>query len=264
MSFVKCDFQSTRNHLKDIGARLVINVILRAALRPSLDEDKKLTIETNENMDEGKTLTSTTNDTCNYKTSFPKIIEFSNPHFRNAISSTANVSSVKPMNEPISKSREVKNETMIKEKDCNEIINDNPFIKMKKDCKIKRSNAYMKRNVYKSIIRHMQSFVKENAEKLESLLKANGFKDNEIEGAFRRVRFLNELEREKGNPRRSQATIKLILSKRTACTYILKETLSMMKNNWSKGDLGKISAENLVIYEEVCHNYYSEAIKILS
>eukprot|EP00826_Nyctotherus_ovalis_P051985 TRINITY_DN6537_c0_g1_i6.p1 TRINITY_DN6537_c0_g1~~TRINITY_DN6537_c0_g1_i6.p1 ORF type:complete len:266 (+),score=50.79 TRINITY_DN6537_c0_g1_i6:259-1056(+) len=126
------------------------------------------------------------------------------------------------------------------------------------------SSAYMKRNVYKSIIRHMLSYVRKNTLEIIDFLQSHGFKVSEIEDAIYKINHFNELEKEKGNPKQSQVILKNIISKRGPCTYILKETLNGMQNDWTEGKLGKISAQNLKVYREVCDDYYTAILKVLN
>lgn len=125
------------------------------------------------------------------------------------------------------------------------------------------SNAYKRRNVYKSIIRHMLSYIRKNRDDILNILKKNGYEMPKIEHAFFKISYYNDQEKQKGNPKRSQATIKKIVGKKRIYTYILRETLNAMIYNWNQGKSGKISSENLTVYREVCDKYYEATVKIL-
>ena len=123
---------------------------------------------------------------------------------------------------------------------------------------IKVSDAYQQRNVYKSIIRHMCSFVKKNLTKLESELIKEGYVSERILGAYNEIENWNRQERAKGRPKHSQKIILSIIEKRDIMGSILKKTLSNMMRNFTKGKHGKISKTNLYVYWKVCHEYYSK------
>ena len=123
--------------------------------------------------------------------------------------------------------------------------------------------AYKKRNVYKSIIRHMFGYMRRHREEIMCLLKDIGYKPQEIEHAFFKVNYYNDMERQKGNPKKSQAIIKKIVKKKCIYTYLLKKTLEYMTKTWGQGKLGKVSSANREIYKEVCTRYYNEALKLL-
>jgi len=124
-------------------------------------------------------------------------------------------------------------------------------------------NAYRRRNVYKSVIRHMLSYIRKNRDCIIGVLKTHNFSMQEIEHAFFQVSYLNELERQKGKTKRSQTTINGFMKEKTIYTYILRETLYAMMQNWKIGKTGKISQENLFIYREVCENYYKRIVDLV-
>lgn len=125
-------------------------------------------------------------------------------------------------------------------------------------------NAYKRRNVYKSIVRHMFSYIRKNRESILRVLEGNGFTMPQIEHAFFKVNYLNDLERQKGKSKKSQTTVKKMLQKKTIYTFILRETLYAMMQNWKQGKTGKISQENLTIYKEVCESYYNKCVQVLA
>ncbi len=125
-------------------------------------------------------------------------------------------------------------------------------------------NAYRRRNVYKSIVRHMYSYVRKNRKDVVRVLELNGFSMSDIEHAFFKISHLNDLERQKGTSKKSQSTIKKMLQRKSIYTYILRETLFAMMQNWKLGKTGKISQENLIIYKEVCEKYYQKTVELLA
>lgn len=125
------------------------------------------------------------------------------------------------------------------------------------------TSAYKKRNVYKSIVRHMFGYMRKHREDIIALLRKAGYKLQDIEHAFFKINYYNDMERQKGNPKKSQSIIKKIVNKRCIYTYLLRETLKSMIMTWDQGRLGKVSTANREIYREVCLRYYNEALRTL-
>lgn len=144
-------------------------------------------------------------------------------------------------------------------------LSDSPFevSSGKKARSLLGPNAYKRRNVYKSIIRHMFSYIRQNRKEIIEFLTAFGFTLHEIEHAFFKVNYYNDMEREKGNPKRAQAMIKKIITHKSIFSYILREALHCMIRNWSEGKYGKISRENAEIYLDVCNKYYDELVTLI-
>lgn len=131
-----------------------------------------------------------------------------------------------------------------------------------KDTKIIKGSAYKKRNVYKSVIRHVYSYMRKNRDEVFAILQRNHYSLQEIEHAFYKINFYNDMERQKGNPKKSQAIIKKIVEKKSIYTYLLRETLNAMMKNWEQGKLGKVSKTNCEIYREVSQKYYLETVRL--
>lgn len=125
------------------------------------------------------------------------------------------------------------------------------------------TNAYKRRNVYKSIIRHMLSYHKKNPESMKKLLQSEGFGKSEIESAFEYIIYLNELDKQKGKAKRPQNSINMMLIKRNIHTYILRETLNSMLNVWKEGSTGKLNKANISIYREVCEKYCARCNELI-
>jgi hypothetical protein len=127
-----------------------------------------------------------------------------------------------------------------------------------------RSNAYQRRNVYKSIIRHMHKYFKENYQDIIRILKNNGFEKDEIEKTYVVIKRISEQERFKGTPKKPKRTLSTMISNKNIYVYILKETLSQMLNQWEVEKDSKVLQKNLQIYKTVCHKYYNKCIGLLS
>ena len=118
-------------------------------------------------------------------------------------------------------------------------------------------NAYKRRNVYKSIIRHMFKYAKLNKGKITSLLKTSGYTELEIEEGFKHIIHLNSINKQKGMEKRPQYEIKKLLEVKSVPTYFLKETLSLMLKEWESGESGRLMKKNVKVYKKVCTAYYN-------
>ena len=127
-----------------------------------------------------------------------------------------------------------------------------------------KGKSYQYRNVYKSIIRNMYSYFKNNKEDIIKILKEAGYKNEKVEHAFFKITLYCDNERKKGNKKLSQILIKKMLSERCIYTYIIREALNAMLKNQEEGKLGRVTKKNIAVYTEVCHLCYDEAVRILS
>ncbi len=127
-----------------------------------------------------------------------------------------------------------------------------------------RGKSYMYRNVYKSILRNMFSYFKNNKDEMMRILIEAGFDTNEIEHAFFKITYYNDNERKKGNKKLSQRIIKKVLAKKSIYLYVLRETLNAMLKNQEQGKLGRVTKRNYESYTEVCKACYEESVRILS
>lgn len=124
--------------------------------------------------------------------------------------------------------------------------------------------AYDKRNVYKSIIRHMLKLIKKNSRHFVTILKDSKFELEEIEESFRDVKYWAEQEKQKGKPKASKRAIEKMLTTKTIHSYILRETLKCMIQGWQNGNRKRILQENFDIYKEVCEEYYRKVDKLIN
>lgn len=129
--------------------------------------------------------------------------------------------------------------------------------------KLFKGSSYKNRNVYKSILRNLEAYVKNNNSDICQILTQNGYTTEEMEHAFAKIRSYNTDERKRGYSKQSQSLIKKMLMKKTIYTYILRETLFAMKQNSEKGKLGRIDEKSYDLYFEVSTILYNEAVRIL-
>lgn len=124
--------------------------------------------------------------------------------------------------------------------------------------------AYDKRNVYKSIIRHMLKLIKKNSRRFITILEDSKFELEEIEESFRDVEYWAEQEKQKGKPKASKRAIEKMLTTKTIHSYILRETLKCMIQGWQNGNRKRILQENFEIYKEVCEEYYKKVDDLIN
>lgn len=120
---------------------------------------------------------------------------------------------------------------------------------------------YQYRNVYKSILRHMNTYAIRNKDALTKRLLNAGYKRAEILRTFDRLEYYSELERRKGYRKMSPKLVKYAASCKSPYSYILKETLEEVTKRWNEMKLGKIIKKNLKIYKEVCRKYYETVLE---
>eukprot|EP00826_Nyctotherus_ovalis_P064767 TRINITY_DN9509_c0_g1_i2.p1 TRINITY_DN9509_c0_g1~~TRINITY_DN9509_c0_g1_i2.p1 ORF type:complete len:227 (-),score=22.09 TRINITY_DN9509_c0_g1_i2:18-698(-) len=125
-------------------------------------------------------------------------------------------------------------------------------------------NNYKYRNVYKSIIRRMSFFVQENRKTMTNILLKEGFSTEEIERAYVKVTYCKDTERKNGNKKMGPQLINEAVSSVTAYTYILREVLEGMLNDWRNEKLGKIAKKNVETYRKLCETYHGEVKRRLN
>eukprot|EP00826_Nyctotherus_ovalis_P057773 TRINITY_DN7907_c0_g1_i16.p1 TRINITY_DN7907_c0_g1~~TRINITY_DN7907_c0_g1_i16.p1 ORF type:complete len:191 (+),score=43.31 TRINITY_DN7907_c0_g1_i16:314-886(+) len=124
--------------------------------------------------------------------------------------------------------------------------------------------AYDKRNVYKSIIRHMSKFTHKYHLHFTATLKREGFLTEEIETAFNKVTSWAEQEKHKGKPKASKKAIEEMLMVKNIYTYMLRETLHFMIQSWQDGRKNRILKKNVEIYKDVCEEYYGRVSELIN
>lgn len=133
-----------------------------------------------------------------------------------------------------------------------------------KDKVIMFENNYKYRNVYKSIIRRMSANIQENKKQLTDFLIGMRFTLEDIEEAYSKVQCCKDTERKSGNKKMGPKLINDAVKEITVYTYILKEALDKMMNNWEDDKLGKVSKKNIETYKKVCMAYYEKVKTLLN
>lgn len=124
--------------------------------------------------------------------------------------------------------------------------------------------ACKRRNVHKSIIRHMDFYVMNNYQWMTNILTMAGYSISEIEQAYQKVKYYHNSQREKGFKRMAQSIVRNIVAKKNIFTFILRETLREWLEKLEEGKVGRITKEYLSIYKNTISTFYAETIKVIS
>ncbi len=106
--------------------------------------------------------------------------------------------------------------------------------------------------------------MRKHRDDISQVLKDAGYESKDIEHAFYKINYYNDMERQKGNPKRSQSIVKKFARKHCIYTYLLRETLQHMVQVWEQGYMGKVSSANREIYRDVCDKYLREVNRMIS
>ena len=121
----------------------------------------------------------------------------------------------------------------------------------------------IQRNVYKSILRHISTYIKSNRVNLIDFLNSKGYSMEDIEHAYFEIDSLIDKRMVESGLKFKQALNNLI-TKKSIYTHIVKETIGNMLENLKNGCQGKIGKENTKFYIAICAEYYNEVEKVLS
>ncbi len=125
-------------------------------------------------------------------------------------------------------------------------------------------NAYKRRNVYKSIVQHMFTYIRKNKGEIIKVLINASFSMRDIEHAFFNVSSYNYRTQERHNKKSAQDIINSIIAGKNVYTYMMRESLNAMLRNLDSGRCGKITKENATTYRDTCQKYYGETVRILN
>ena len=106
-------------------------------------------------------------------------------------------------------------------------------------------------------------FTRERREEVIDMLRQKGYSIEQIEHACYQLSVFNDLEREKGQAKKSQALLKQMVAKLSIYTHILHRTLLAMLQSWNSGKCGRITPSNLATYKHVCQSFLSDANRLL-
>lgn len=123
---------------------------------------------------------------------------------------------------------------------------------------------YRYRNVFKAVIRRMHTCTRKKKESLTLVLQNAGYNINEIEHAYGRITYYKNAEKKGGKKRMSIRTIKEAAQEVSIYTYLLKDALSDMLEDWNARRLGRLTKKNVAIYQKVCSIYLKHIEELLS
>eukprot|EP00826_Nyctotherus_ovalis_P048732 TRINITY_DN576_c0_g2_i2.p1 TRINITY_DN576_c0_g2~~TRINITY_DN576_c0_g2_i2.p1 ORF type:complete len:217 (+),score=32.32 TRINITY_DN576_c0_g2_i2:49-651(+) len=115
----------------------------------------------------------------------------------------------------------------------------------------REKTVFNKRNIYKSIIRSMLSYLRKNRKNILLHLAGEGHSLEEVEGAFAAIESYRKIEEPMQSKRRFQNLVEDIIRENSIATYILKESLVAAINCYDKGNAGKVTPENLKGYKSL-------------
>lgn len=141
-------------------------------------------------------------------------------------------------------------------------------IKREKDMKYEQEDkekvtSFNKRNIFKSIVRNMTTYVKKNRSTLVKVLSDLGYSIGDIKHALFEVENYKRMEEPSSNRNRFQKLIEKVIAEKSAATYILRDSLHSMISNAKNQRWKKITARNLQSYKEVYIDYYKKTIDSL-
>ncbi len=124
-----------------------------------------------------------------------------------------------------------------------------------------QGHSYLYRNVYKSIMRNMNSYVRLNRDEVGRILMKEGYLRPAMEHAFLKLQDYNFKEHKPGGNKMAQEVIKRILSKRNIYAFILRETTHAMLQNGKVGKIGRVAEKNSQYYLKAVGIIYEESVK---
>lgn len=130
------------------------------------------------------------------------------------------------------------------------------------DLELSTKENYKYRNVCKYLLRHMNTYTNKSKAKLTELLLNIEYEEKKIKKAFEKLEYYGYLERKKGCKKMSAKLIKYAITTKSIYSYILKETLEDIIQNWNQMNFGKIIRKNLGVYREICSKFYEKLLEI--
>lgn len=119
------------------------------------------------------------------------------------------------------------------------------------------------RNVYKSILRNLRKYTRNNRDALMAELTKCGHSIQDIEKAFLAVNEFKEVEAQKGNRERYKKLLEDVIDKNSIITHILKNSLEFKISRLEGGNRGRIAFQNYRAYKRIYTEYHKKVAKIL-
>ncbi len=126
-----------------------------------------------------------------------------------------------------------------------------------------KGNSYKYRNVYKSVVRNMYSYIKNNKADIMKILGCAGYNRAAIEHAFLKISDYNDKEHKRGGNKMAQEIVKKMLFKRNIYAFILREATNAMLQNSRSGKFGRVASKNAGTYITAVETIYKESVAVL-
>lgn len=126
------------------------------------------------------------------------------------------------------------------------------------------ARGYRKRNVCKAILRRICQRIKSDREGILQVLYDAGYRDDSLKSALGELLVFYNTKRQKEISEHAHRVIEKLVETRTVYTFILKDTIGKMLEDWAEGNNGKIGESNIDYYKIVSRYYYEKALKIIN
>eukprot|EP00826_Nyctotherus_ovalis_P056165 TRINITY_DN7533_c0_g1_i7.p1 TRINITY_DN7533_c0_g1~~TRINITY_DN7533_c0_g1_i7.p1 ORF type:complete len:277 (+),score=23.94 TRINITY_DN7533_c0_g1_i7:223-1053(+) len=124
-------------------------------------------------------------------------------------------------------------------------------------------SSYVRRNVCKSIIRNLNSYLRKNRSTVYEKLQRAGYLHKEVKEQVVLLKTYSESQLKQA-AKTFQKALEEILDNKIILTYLLKEVLDQLLNSWKEGSHGKVALRNLKSYKDISLPYYNRAVEILA
>ena len=127
---------------------------------------------------------------------------------------------------------------------------------------INPKSFFNRRNVFKSIIRNLSKYARNNHMALTKTLTDAGYVISDIEHALVDATWYKDIEGKKERNKFKNLVDNIVKAK-TPLTYILRDSLISMLQKFEMGNTKKITTENLVEYKKICMDYLVKSNNVL-
>lgn len=103
----------------------------------------------------------------------------------------------------------------------------------------------------------------QNKEKLLNSLINKGYTKEQINSSFESVKKYRPNDMPKEIERKAKLRVEEMMNKKSILSYILKETLVIMLEKWTKEDYGQLYKTNSPIYIEACTKFIEDLKKVI-
>lgn len=124
-------------------------------------------------------------------------------------------------------------------------------------------SSYVRRNVCKSIMRNINSYLRRNRSTVYEKLQEAGYLHEQIKREVVLLKAYSESQLKQA-AKTFQKALEEILDNKIILTYLLKEALDQLLSSWEEGSHGKVALRNLKSYRDICLPYYNRAVEILA